>query len=58
MVVSDTLNNHLGVTKPLSLAGPSDPDYIRNKELEKVSFFPLFSSYIYMCVNTIYGCVS
>ncbi|KAK1362868.1 hypothetical protein POM88_038429 [Heracleum sosnowskyi] len=35
MVVSEGLNNHPGVTKPLSLAGPSEADLIRNKELEK-----------------------
>ncbi|KAL8118684.1 nuclear poly(A) polymerase 4-like isoform X1 [Apium graveolens] len=35
MVLSEGLNNHPGVTKPLSLAGPSEADLIRNKELEK-----------------------
>lgn len=49
MVVSEVLNNHLGVTKPLSLAGPSEADLIRNKELEKVCSFR-FLNYVYMCV--------
>lgn len=33
---------HRGVTKPLSLAGPSEADLIRTKELEKVCFLALF----------------
>lgn len=45
-MVSEGLNNHPGVTKPLSLAGPSEADYVRNKELEKVSSFFTFLTYL------------
>ena len=31
-----------GITKPISLAGPTDADLQRNAELEKVIFFQLF----------------
>lgn len=49
MVASEGLNNNPGVTKPLSLAGPSEADYARNKELQKVCSLK-FLSFVCVCL--------
>lgn len=37
----------LGITEPISLAGPTEDDLIKTRELEKVLFAPIFNSYMY-----------
>jgi len=37
----------LGITEPISLAGPTEDDVIKTRELEKVLFALILDSYMY-----------